>query len=137
MTQPYAKPLPSPTPQSEPFWQAAKQHRLSMQQCDGCGGLLFYPRSLCPECWSEDLRWVELSGAGSVYTYTLAHHPTHPTFADEVPYVIAVVELAEGPRLTANLVGCAPDQVKIGMPVTAVYDDVTPAVTLVKFRPVV
>jgi hypothetical protein len=132
----YKKPLPRPTATSMPFWQAAKRHELQIQHCGKCGAHIFYPRDVCPECFASDLQWVTVSGKGTVYSYTIARAPTHPAFADDVPYVIAIVELAEGPRITTNLVGCKLEEVRVGMPVQATFEDVTPEVTLVKFRPV-
>ena len=131
----YKKPLPRPTAVSKPFWEAAKRHELHIQRCSRCGASIFYPRDICPECLSSDLMWITVSGRGTVYSYTIAQEPTHPTFAEDIPYVIAIVELAEGPHITTNLVGCSPDAVKVGMPVAATFDDVTPEITLVKFRP--
>ncbi len=131
----YTKPLPRPTVSSQPFWDAAKRHELQIQRCQSCGAVLFYPREVCSECLSSDLGWIRASGRGTVYSYTIAQAPTHPTFREDVPYVVAIVELDEGPRLTTNIVGCDPAAMRIGMPVVATYDDVTPDRTLVKFRP--
>jgi hypothetical protein len=131
----YKKPLPRPTAASLPFWEAAKRHELQIQHCGSCGALIFYPREVCPECLSSHLQWIKVSGKGTVYSYTIAQAPTHPAFAEDVPYVIAIVELAEGPHLTTNITGCKPEDVRVGMPVVAAFDDVTPEMTLVKFRP--
>ena len=131
----YKKPLPRPTAASMPFWEAAKRHELYIQRCGSCGAHIFYPREVCPECLSSDLQWLKVSGKGTVYSYTIAQAPTHPAFVEDVPYVIAIVELAEGPHLTTNITGCQPDEVRVGMPVVATFDDVTPEMTLVKFRP--
>lgn len=130
----YKKPLPRPTPASLPFWEAAKRHELHIQRCGSCGAHLFYPRELCSECLATDLHWVHVSGKGTVYSFTIAQQPTHPAFAEDVPYVIAIVELDEGPRLTTNIVGCKPEDVRVGMKVVASFEDVTPDRTLVKFR---
>ncbi len=131
----YTKPLPQPNEVSQPFWDAAKRHELQIQRCNACGTHIFYPREACAECLSPDLIWIPVSGKGTLYSYTIAQAPTHPAFAEDVPYVIAIVELEEGPRITTNLVGCQPDQVTIGMPVVASFEEVTPEMTLVKFRP--
>ncbi len=131
----YKKPLPHPNEVSQPFWDAAKRHELQIQRCNACGTHIFYPREACSECLSPDLIWIPVSGKGTLYSYTIAQAPTHPAFADDVPYVIAIVELAEGPRITTNLAGCPPDRVTSGMPVVASFEEVTPEVTLVKFRP--
>ena len=131
----YRKPLPRPSAVSLPFWQAAKRHELHIQRCGSCGAYVFYPREVCAECLSSDLTWVKVSGRGTVYSYTIAQAPTHPAFAEDVPYIVAIVELTEGPHITTNITGCTPDAVRIGMPVIATFDDVTPDMTLVKFRP--
>ena len=128
------RPLPQPSPLTRPFWDGARRHELWIQRCRACGTHLFYPRRLCTSCGSTDLDWVETSGRGSVFTYTIARRPTHPAFADRVPYVIAVVELEEGPKLTTNIVGIDPDDVRIGMPVVATYEDLDD-VSLVNFQP--
>jgi uncharacterized OB-fold protein len=129
------KPLPHPTPVSRPFWDAAREHRLSLQRCAACGRHVYYPRTLCPHCGDSDLAWTDVSGRGTVYSYTIARRATARPFEPDVPYVIAIVELEEGPHMTTNIVGCDPDAVHIGMPVEAAFDDVTDEVTLVTFRP--
>jgi uncharacterized OB-fold protein len=126
--------LPRPSPFSQPFWDAARDHRLMIQRCGRCGTHVFYPRYNCTSCGAVALEWVEASGRGTVYTFTVARRPTHPALADKVPYVIAIVELEEGPRMTTNIVGCDPDAVRIGMPVAASYEDHDGG-TLVMFAP--
>lgn len=134
-TQPYGKPLPTPTAVSQPFWDAAREHRLLIQRSKRTGKHVFYPRLVSPYGPVDELEWVQASGRGTVYSFTVARRPTAPQWADDGPYVIAIVELEEGARMTSNIVECDPGAVHIGMPVTAVFDDVTSAVTLVKFRP--
>ena len=137
MVTEYQKPLPNPLHRetSRPFWEAARRHELSMQRCHDCQRLVFYPREVCPFCLSSELEWVTLSGRGRLHAYTVIHQPANPAFLPDVPYVYAMVELEEGPRIISNLVDCAPSDARIDMPVEASYDDVTPEVTLVKFRP--
>ena len=132
---PYAKPLPEPNEVTRPFWEAARQHRLSMQRSKKTGKYIFYPRIISPFGADDELEWVGVSGRGTVYSFTIARRATAPQWTPEVPYAIAIVALDEGPHMTANIVGCDPAAVKIGMPVVAVFADVTPEVTLVQFRP--
>lgn len=132
---PYSKPLPEPTTFSRPFWEAARAHRLVLQRSKKTGKHIFYPRNVSPFGADDELEWVDASGRATVYSYTVARRPTAPQWADEGPYVIAIVELEEGPHMTTNIVDCAPEDVRIGMPVVAKFDDVTPEVTLVHFRP--
>jgi uncharacterized protein len=134
-TRSVSRPLPRPTDLSRPFWDAAKQHELCVQQCTSCRKHVFYPRYSCPHCGARELEWVRVSGRATVYSYTVARRPTHAAFADRVPYVIAIVELDEGPRMTTNVVGCPPDDVHIGMAVQTSFEDVDDEITLVNFEP--
>ena len=137
MTSTYDKPLPVPTnPElSKPFWDAAKRHELVVPRCKRCSNLHFYPRELCPICLSSDLEWVPISGRGRVYSFTVVYQPANRAFAQETPYVFAMIQLDEGPRLISNVVEVPVEDVKVDMPVVVVFDDVTPEVTLVKFKP--
>ena len=132
----YAGPLPVPTPESRPFWEAARRHELSLQRCRACGRRVFYPRAACPNCLSPDLEWRRVSGRGTLHTFTIVHRGAK-NFPLAAPYVLAVVELEEGPRLMTNLVGVEADpvRVRIGMPVEVVFEDVSSEVTLPRFRP--
>lgn len=129
------KPLPVPSRTTKPFWDAAKQHRLSIQRCGSCNEYVFYPRTICPHCGSGDLAWTDVSGRATLYSFTIARKATARPWAEDVPYVIAIVELEEGPRMTSNIVGCPVDDVRIGMPLIASFQDVSDEITLVMFRP--
>ena len=131
----YAKPLPRVDEESKGFWEACRRHELYLQRCHDCGRLRYYPRALCPSCLSDRTNWVRSAGTGTVYTFTITHQNQSAGFRDSLPYVMAYVELAEGVRMLSNIVGCAPDHVRIGMPVEVVFEDVTPDVTLPKFKP--
>ena len=138
-TSDYKKPLPTPSHVSRPFWDAAKEHRLTYQRCTACGTRVFYPRDVCPgpECFGVGtLEWAESSGKGWVYASSISYQPAHPAFAADVPYVLAIVELDEGVRMHSNVVGIDPKEVAIGMRVEVVWDDVTPEFSLPKFRPI-
>jgi uncharacterized OB-fold protein len=134
MTDP-ARPLPKPAPESRPFWESCRKHELRLQRCGCCHAYRFPPGVLCPECWGTDWEWVKVSGRGKVHSFVVYHRAYHPAFAAELPYLVAVVELEEGPRLTSNIVGCEPGEVHCGMPVEVVFDDATPTLTLPKFHP--
>ena len=99
------------------------------------GRRVFYPRIVSPFGPGDELDWVEASGRGTVYSFTVARRPTAPQWAGEGAYIIAIVELEEGGHMTTNIVECDVESVRIGMPVSAVFEDVTPEVTLVKFKP--
>ena len=133
----YAKPLPEPDPLTRPYWESVKAHAMQLQRCGDCGAFVFFPRALCPRCFSADLQWTPVSGRGVVHAFTIPHRHPLPAFQPDLPYVVAIVELEEGARLMTSLVGVTPDpaHVAIGMPVEIVYDDVTPEITLPRFRP--
>lgn len=131
----YAKPLPRVDQESKGFWEASRRHELYLQRCTRCRSMRYYPRALCPRCLSDATEWVLSSGRGTVYTYTVTHQNQAAGFRDALPYVLAYVELDEGVRMLTNIVGCDPADVKIGMPVEVVFEDVTPDVTLPKFKP--
>lgn len=131
----YAKPLPQVTPEMKPFWDAARRHELVVQRCTGCGTHRFPARDICSRCLSRDAAWTPVSGRGSVFSWAIMHQVYHPGFAAEVPYAVVVIELDEGARLVSNLVDCAPADIRAGMPVEVVFDDVAPDVSLPKFRP--
>ncbi|WP_106399311.1 bifunctional MaoC family dehydratase N-terminal/OB-fold nucleic acid binding domain-containing protein [Actinocorallia populi] len=118
------------------FWfEAAREHRLVIQRCSACESLRHPPGPCCPVCGSFEWDTVESTGEGTVYSYVVAHHPRHPAF--DYPLLIAVIELPEGTRLTANLTGVAPEDVEIGMPVSLEWLDADPDLTLPVFRPAV
>ena len=129
----YMKPLPKPSPTSRPFWEAARKHELRLQRCAKCRAYIYYPRDRCPHCFAGELSWEPVSGRGKLYSYTTVYRASSRSFAD-APYVLAIVELDEGPRMTTNIVA-PPEKLKVGMPVAVFFDDVTPQHTLVKFKP--
>ena len=118
-----------------PFWDSVKAHALRLQKCDECGSWRYIPTEICPRCGSERCSWTPVSGRGRVYTHTVIHRGPTPAYQADAPYVIAHVELEEGPRMISNLIGCSPGDVRIGMPVEVVYEDVAPEWTLFKFAP--
>ena len=132
-----AKPLPQFTPGSEPYWDALNNHELRLQRCDVCGTFRFYPSPMChaPDCMSLDYDWAEVSGRGEVYTHTVVHRPVSEAWVDDTPYVIAMIKLDEGPVMMSNVVECEPGDVRIGLPVEVVFEDLADGVTLPYFRP--
>jgi hypothetical protein len=127
-------------PNTEPFWEAARQDRLVVPRCTSCGTFRMPPFPICHVCQSDGVEWVELSGRGTVYSYTVVRHPLHPDLAPVVPYVSAIVELdgtqGEGARLLANVIDVEPEDVTIGMPVEILFDHVNDDLSVYRFRPV-
>jgi uncharacterized OB-fold protein len=128
--------IPPTTELTGPYWEAARRNELVIQHCEACGLRPFPPRARCPECGAGDLSWQKVSGRGTVYTYTVAHRPPHPVFADQCPLVISVVQLDEGPRLMTNITGCDPEDVTVGMAVQVDFEPVDDSdLALPVFRP--
>jgi uncharacterized OB-fold protein len=129
------RPLPRPTPTSRPFWDGLREGCLRLQRCDDCGAWVFYPRNRCHRCLSAALTWHDVSGAATLYTFTIARQPTSPHFVDDVPQFLAVVELAEGVRMTSTLVDVEESDIRVGMALAPVFDVVDEKVTMLRFRP--
>ena len=132
---PYSKPLPKLNGDNRPFWEGCNQHELRFQQCPECGHVRWPPSNLCPQCHCMEVKWVVSQGIGKVYSYAVCHALYHPGFADDLPYVVAVVALDDGPHVLTNIVGCLPREVKCNMPVQVVWEKVTKEITLPKFKP--
>lgn len=135
--QPYSKPLPTPQPESDFYWEKAKAHELWLRSCNVCNQAYFYPRDICPVCFSRNTTWVQASGRGTLHTFAIVHRAPTPAFRDDAPFVVAIVDLEEGPRMPTNLVDVEPDPsaIHVGMAVEVVFDDVTEEITLPKFKP--
>lgn len=132
MTTINPKPVPVIDPDSAPYWEALQQERLILKSCGDCGMSHFYPRELCPHCHSDKLSWIDARGGGTVYSYTVCRRPAGPAFADEVPYVVAIIELDEGPRMMSRI-SCDPDSVTIGQRVTVRFERQSDELTLPMF----
>lgn len=130
------KPLPHPTKITQPFWDGLKAHQVRLQQCEDNGHWLFFPRKHCPVCGSHKLAWRQVSGEGKLYTFTIGRVPTLPEFTDEMPQLLAVIELDEGVHMNTTLVGVDPAQIRIGQRLRPVFDDRPGEVTLLRYTPV-
>src|SRR5574340_576906 len=130
-----SKPLPVVTKESRPFWEGCLQGKLLLQQCSECHHYQFYPRLYCMHCNSDTLQWVEASGRGIIYSYTIIHQNKSPEFVNDVPYNVAIVQLDEGPRMLSNIVDIEMAEIKVALPVTVVFDRVNETVALPRFRP--
>lgn len=130
----YAKPLPLMDGLAGEFYGWCKRHELRFQRCAGCRAWRHVPREMCAECGSPEWKWAKSRGRGTVFTWTVAARPMHPAFQGDAPAAQVVIEMKEGVRLLSEVIDCDPDQLEIGMPVQVDFEDVTPAVTLPKFR---
>ncbi len=129
-----ARPVPVPDERSAAFFAAAKKGQLLLKKCRGCSHVLAPQRETCEYCFGEELEWVPASGKGILYSFVLMHQLLHPAFKDEVPYNVIVVELEEGPRIVSNMVGTPDEELRVGMPVEAVFEDLSNDVAVPKFR---
>ncbi|VWX49945.1 Zn-ribbon domain-containing OB-fold protein [Novosphingobium sp. 9U] len=127
------KPTPAVDPESVPYWQALTEERLIVKACAECGKSHFYPRELCPHCHSDQLSWTDVSGLGEIYSFTVCRRPAGPAFSDETPYVVAIVELDEGPRMMSRITG-DPEAVRIGQRVKVRFERQSDELTLPFFE---
>jgi uncharacterized OB-fold protein len=130
--------LPTPAveinPESAPFWAAAGDGRLMLTRCTSCSSVIWYPRAICPVCHTEGTEWFEAAGLGHVYAFSIVRR-SPGVYSTHVPYVLAYVELDEGPRIMTNIVGCDPESVSIGQRLRATFDAIGDGNGLVRFRP--
>jgi len=116
-------PLPVANADSAAYWKSAKEGKLVLRRCNACGETHFMPRYLCPVCWSEDLEWIEAAGKGTIHSFTIIRRASSPAFAALTPYVVALIDLKEGPRMMSNIIGDGALNVKIGDSVTLRFED--------------
>ncbi|WP_419918472.1 Zn-ribbon domain-containing OB-fold protein [Candidatus Poriferisocius sp.] len=131
----YFKPLPTVTTEDREFWAEARRHRFVLPRCRNCGHVWFPPYASCPRCLSFDREWTRASGRGTVWGFTLMRQPYIPSFEPELPYNVVLVELEEGPMMYSNLIGIDNAAITCGLEVEAAFEDITPEITLIKFRP--
>ncbi len=127
--------LPTPDESTQELWDAALRGELLVKQCASCGRVHYYPRPFCPHCWSEDVSWVQASGEATLYTWSVVYQNDLPPFGDRVPYVAAVVDLKEGPRMMTNVVGCPVDELEVGMPLEVEFEQIAEGTAVPRFRP--
>ena len=135
-TQARSLPAPAPAvnPETKEFWAATAEGRLLLKHCLDCGSVIWYPRAICPECSSLNTDWFEASGRGCIYSYTV-NHRAEGAYQDSAPFVLAYVELDEGPRMLTNITGAARADLAVGLPVEVVFHDTGDGSALPRFRP--
>ncbi len=134
MANEYSKPLPEITDDNRPFVEGCKRHELLFQKCVDCGHLRHISPA-CPRCLSAEHEWVPASGKGKVYTWIVVHQRYSQAFEDDLPYNVTIVELEEGPRMLTSLVGVDNEDIRSGLSVEVVWDDVAAEITLPRFTP--
>jgi uncharacterized protein len=127
-------PAPSTNPETRPFWDAVAERRLVLPRCASCDAFIWYPRLFCPSCGGRDVEWVPASGRGVVYSFAVVRRGEPRAYEGATPYVVAYVDLEEGPRVYTNVVQCDPEDVAVGQEVEVVFETDADA-TLIRFRP--
>ncbi len=127
--------FPRPNPETAVYWDACRKHQLMIQRCKNCNHYQFYPRIICTDCMSQEVEWIKASGKGRILSFTIVRRPVSKAYADEVPYVVALIKLEEGPTMMSNIVECDVDEVKIGMQVEVLFEDWSEEISIPKFCP--
>jgi len=130
------KPMPKPVKWSKPFWEGTKQHKLLLKRCKSCGHIDHPPYLYCTECQGDDCEWIEASGKATLYAFAINEYGVPFPFMPDLPYVTALLDLPEGPRMLSNVVECDPKELRNGMELEVVFEDASPEITLPKWRPV-
>jgi len=128
----YTRPIPQADDESREFYEGARRHELMLMRCKNCRAWRLPSRPRCPDCWSTDTAWERASGRGTLYSFGVMHQK-FPGFSEKGPYQYAIVELEEGPRIVSNVVDVPDDELRVGMALVAVFDDVSEDATLVRF----
>ena len=131
----YGKPLPVIQPFTEAFWEGTRNGKLLVQTCNDCDARIFFPRRQCPDCWSENLGWIKAGGRAVIYAFSITYEGVEEPFREDLPIVLAWVDLPEGIRMQTNIIDCDPDSVAIGQEVEVFFKQVTDEITLPYFRP--
>ncbi len=135
MTKPIKHPRPGVDWETRAYWEGCGRNELILQRCRSCGTLQHRPRALCVSCLSDEIEHFPASGRGTVYSFTVTHQNQAPGFREALPYVLAYVELEEGVRLLTNIVGCSPEDVRIGLPVEVEYAQLEGDIAVPRFHP--
>lgn len=127
------RPLPQTDRDNEAWWAGLRRHELLVQECPRCSKLIFPPQPMCPHCRSLERGWRKSSGKGKVYSWVIVHRPSHPYFADKVPYPVVLIEMEEGFRVVGSI-DCPASELREGLPVEAGFEDVNETFSLLRFR---
>lgn len=130
----YEKLVPSPTAETQPYWDGLREGRLRLQRCADCGKVRHYPRPVCDACWSMNVNWIDAAGHGTVHSWTITHYAFHPGVKGDLPYILLTVDLSEGVRMNAQARGINASALKVGLPVKVAFDPVKSDLTLPVFE---
>jgi hypothetical protein len=130
----YTKLVPSPTAETQPYWDGLNEHRLRLQSCADCGKIRHYPRPVCDTCYSMKVDWIDASGRGTVHSWTITHYAFHPGFKGELPYTLLTADLDEGVRMTAQARGIDEVVLRVGLPIKVAFELAKDGLTLPVFE---
>jgi uncharacterized OB-fold protein len=125
--------LPTLDEVNRPFWNGCREGILRLQRCGRCRHLRYPISTVCPRCLDTSVEWDELGGRGTVFSFAVFRHAYHEAWRERIPYNVALVELEEGPTMISNVVGVEPEDLRVGLPVVAVFEPVTAEISLPKF----
>lgn len=131
----YDKLVPSPTPDTQPYWDGLNEGRLRLQRCGACGKIRHYPRPVCDTCYSMKIDWIDATGRGTLHSWTITHYAFHPGFKGDLPYTLLTVDLDEGVRMQSQARGIDETALRVGLPVKIAYEKVKDDLTLPVFVP--
>jgi hypothetical protein len=134
MPDDYTKLVPSPTLETQPYWDGLNEHRLRLQRCADCGKVRHYPRPVCDACYSMNVDWIDASGRGTVHSWTITHYAFHPGFKGDLPYALLTVDLEEGVRMNARARGIDAASLRVGLPVKVEFEPAKEGLTLPVFE---
>ncbi|ARK29961.1 Zn-ribbon domain-containing OB-fold protein [Halalkalibacter krulwichiae] len=127
---------PKPTVETAPYWEACRNHELLIQQCSTCHHFQFYPRLMCTKCTNRKMQWKRATGHGTVKSFTIVHRAISKVYQMEAPYVVALIQLEEGPTMMSNIIKCNLQAVEIGMKVKVEFETWSESMTVPQFTPV-
>ncbi len=127
--------LPTPEGDTFEFWEGTKNNQLLIKHCEDCGAFSYYPRPFCPKCWSGNVVWHPAEGKATLYTWSVIYSNDQPPFKERVPYVAAIVDLAEGPRMMTNVVDCEFEDLRVGMELKVKFQSISDDFTIPVFIP--
>ncbi|HUU40325.1 MAG TPA: OB-fold domain-containing protein [Desulfatiglandales bacterium] len=131
------RPIPEPNSDTKPFWDGCKKHQLLLQRCSNCRHFRWPASFICPKCHSFDSEWIVSRGKGKIYSFAIYHVAFDQAVKHDIPYVTAIVELVEGPKILTNIVECGSSDVRCDMSVEVVWDDIADNFALPRFRPII
>ena len=130
----YDKLVPSPTAETQPYWDGLREGRLRLQSCADCGKIRHYPRPVCDACWSMNVKWVDAAGTATVHSWTITHYAFHPGFKGDLPYILLTEDLPEGVRMNAQARNIKALDLRVGLPLKVAFDAVKDDLTLPVFE---